>query len=352
MVAPQGIVTFLFTDIEGSTKRWEQYPQAMRAALAQHDALLRETIEQHAGYIFQTIGDAFCAAFVTAPPALAAALEAQRRLNTADWNEVGSLKVRMALHSGQASWRGREYFAPHTLNRLSRILSAAHGGQTLLSSTVRELVADDLPVGATLLDLGEHRLRDLSQPEHLYQLNAAGLPADFPPLKTLERLTNLPPDLPPLIGRQREIAALVELLRRPDVRILTLTGAAGSGKTDLSLQVAAHLLDYFPAIYFVPLANVSDPALVVATIASSLEVKESAGLSLLESLKQYVREQQMLLVLDGFEQALDAAPLIAELLTASAELKALVTSREELHLYGEYEFPIAPLADSAGGAAQ
>ena len=344
MPGPEGTVTFIFTDIEGSTKRWEQHPTAMRVALAQHDAILRQAIEERGGYIFQTIGDAFCAAFATAPAAVEAALEAQRALYAADWGEVGSLKVRIALHTGLAETRGDEYFAPHTLNRLSRILAVAHGGQTLLSATTYELVADHLPAGVTLHDLGERRLRDLLRPERLYQLDAPYLPADFPPLRVPNSRSSLPAVLTPTVGREHEAAAIADLLRRADVRLLTLTGPGGTGKTRLGLQVAASLLDHFASAYFVPLAAISDHRLVVSAIATALEVKEDADTALLDRLKQQLHDQRTLLVLDNFEQVLDAAPLVADLLAAAPQAKVLITSREELHLYGEYEFPVSPLA--------
>ncbi len=252
--------------------------------------------------------------------------------------------MRIALHSGLAETSGTEYFAPHTLNRLSRIMAVAHGGQTLLSATTYELVADHLPAAVTLRDLGERRLRDLLRPERLYQLDAPDLPTDFPPLHTPDRHANLPALLTATVGREREVAAIAALLRRADVRLLTLTGPGGTGKTRLGLQVAANLLDYFASVYFIPLATISDHHLVASTIATALEVKEDADTSLLESIKQHLHDQHTLLVLDNFEQVLDAAPLVAELLAAAPQVKALITSREELHLYGEYEFPVPPLA--------
>lgn len=180
---PAGVVTFVFTDIEGSTRLWEQYPQAMRAALACHDAILRLAIEAHDGVIFGTAGDAFYAAFSSAPAALAAALAAQRALCTQAWEEVGALRVRIALHSGAAELRDGDYFGP-PLNRVARLLAAGHGGQTLLSLATQELVRDHLPPGVVLRDLGEHYLKDLTQPEQIFQLVAADLPADFLPLRT------------------------------------------------------------------------------------------------------------------------------------------------------------------------
>jgi class 3 adenylate cyclase len=228
---PRGTVTFLFTDIEGSTQLWERQPKSMKTALARHDTLLRESIETHGGHVFKTVGDAFCAAFSAAPDALEAAVEAQRAMQFEAWNpSIGALRVRIALHTGTAEEREGDYFGP-PLNRITRLLAAGHGGQILLSLAARELIRDHLPIQANLLDLGEHRLKDLFRPERVYQLNVPDLPSDFPPLKTLDaKLTNLPTQPTPLIGREREVAALLDLLHREDVRLVTLTGTAGTGK--------------------------------------------------------------------------------------------------------------------------
>ena len=189
---PTGTVTFLFTDIEGSTTRWEQHREAMQAALARHDAILRQAIEAHGGHVFKTVGDAFYAAFATTPDALAAALTAQRMLGAAEWGETGALRVRMALHTGTAEQRDGDYFG-QPLNRVARLLVAGYGGQVLLSSAAQILVRDHLPAGVELRDPGEHRLKDLATPEHIFQVVAPDLPADFPPLRTLDsRRNNLP----------------------------------------------------------------------------------------------------------------------------------------------------------------
>jgi len=341
---PTGTVTFFFTDIEGSTRLWEQYPEAMKKALARHDALLRAAIEAHDGYVFKTVGDAFCAAFDTAPDALAAALAAQRALHAEAWGEVGSIRVRIALHTGAAEEREGDYFG-QPLNRVARLLSAGHGGQVLLSQTIYDLVRDALPAGASLRDLGERRLKDLQRPERIFQLVVPDLPADFPSLKTLDnRPNNLPAQAALLVGREKEIEAVRGRLLRPDVRLLTLTGPGGTGKTRLALQVAAEVLDDFEhGVFFVALAPISDPGLVVPTMAQTLGLKETAGQPLIETLKDYLRDRALMLVLDNFEQVLAAASRVAELLAAGPQLKVLVTSRAVLRVYGEHEFPVPPL---------
>jgi predicted ATPase/class 3 adenylate cyclase len=342
---PTGIVTFLFTDIEGSTRLWERNSQEMQEALARHDEILRDAIDANEGYIFKTVGDAFCAAFGTATDATEAALAAQRALLEEGWTEdVGAIRVRMALHSGAAEERGSDYFGP-PVNRVARLLSAGHGGQVLLSHAAQELTQDDLPEGATLRDLGERRLKDLFRPERVFQLNSPELPMSFPPLKTLDaRTNNLPAQPTPLVGRERELGEGRDLLRGEGVRLLTLTGPGGIGKTRLGLQVAADLLDEFEdGVFFVLLASITDPALVASAIAEPLGVVEAGDQSLEESLKGHLRGKELLLLLDNFEQVVDAAPLVGQLLSECPKLKVLATSRSVLRVYGEQEYPVPPL---------
>ena len=341
---PTGTVTFLFTDIEGSTRLWETQHAAMQQALAHHDEILRDAIEANDGYVVKTTGDGAHAAFAISADAIAACLAAQRALKAHAWGNL-SIKSRMALHSGTAEQRGGDYYGP-ALNRTARLMEAAHGGQVLLSLATEELVRDHLPADVALRDMGERRLKDLIRPERVFQLIAPDLPADFPPLKTLDaRPNNLPAQTTPFIGREHEIRAIKEQLSNAKVRLLTLSGVGGTGKTRLALQAAADMVDEFEqGVFFVPLAALRDPALVLQTIAQAFDVREAAGRQLKEQLKDHLRGKQMLLVLDNFEQVIDAAPLLSELLSAAPGLKVLVTSREVLRLSGETDYPVPPLS--------
>src|SRR6266508_3343984 len=343
---PSGMVTFLFTDIEDSTPLWEHEPEQMRLALARHDAILRMAIAKHGGHAYKVIGDSFQVAFAFPAHAVVAALAAQHTFAAQPWETSAPVRVRMGLHVGPAIAEGNDYTTTHTLNRVARIMSSGHGGQILLSVEVADVVRRDLPTDVTLRDMGKHRMKGLTQLEHLFQVAAPDLPSAFPPLKTLDLLrTNLPTQPTMLIGREQELAAIHTLLHRADVRLLTLSGPGRIGKTRLALQTAAEVLhDFAHRAYFVNLAPISDPPLVVSTIAQTLGVTESGNRPLLESLTDELREQHLLLLLDNFEQVLTAAPQLAELLAACPKLKLLVTSREVLHLYGEHEFSVPPLA--------
>jgi len=342
---PHGTVTFLFTDIEGSTQLWERDRSAMAAAVTRHLALLDQAIASHNGVHFKTVGDSVQAAFTTAVDAVAAALSAQQALLDEDWNLPDPLRVRMALHAGEAIPDERGDYLAAPLNRLARLLAIGHGGQVLLSQTVQQLVRDGLPADVTFKDLGNHRLRDLLEPEHVFQLLHPKLLADFPPLVSLgAHPNNLPLQPTPFLGREDEVQEVVNLLDRPDIRLLTLTGPGGSGKTRLGLQAAADCLDDFPdGVFFVALAPLTNPDLVPSAIAGALGVREEAGRPLADRLREYLAAKNLLLVLDNVEHLIEAAPLVAELLGATPELKVLATSRVPLHLRAEHEYPVPAL---------
>jgi predicted ATPase/class 3 adenylate cyclase/Tfp pilus assembly protein PilF len=341
---PTGTVTFLFTDIEGSTKLWEKSPEAMQRALVRHDEILRRVTDGRDGHVFKTVGDAFCCAFSTAIDALEAALRAQRKLFAEEWGVEGGVRLRMALHTGAAEERDGDYFSP-PVNRVARLLSAGHGGQVLLSLPTQELVRDWLPADVRLRDLGERRLKDLSRPEGIFQLMVHDLPAEFPPLRTLEgRPNNLPLQPTPLVGREHEVEEICRRLRSEEAHLLTLTGPGGTGKTCLALQVGADLFEEFDdGVFYVSLATVTDPDFVYSSLAVSLGVKEGAGQSLIEMLEGYLQQKHLLLILDNFEQVLEGATVVGDLLGSCPNLKVLATSRIPLRLYGEKEYPVPPL---------
>jgi predicted ATPase/class 3 adenylate cyclase len=344
IVSPTGTITFLFSDIEGSTKKWEKQPDAMRVALGKHDRMLRDIFASHSGFVFKTIGDAFCVAFDTAQSAVGGALESQRALRSADWGDIGVLKVRMALHTGAAEHRDNDYFG-QPLNRVARILAAAHGGQVLVSGATEELVRDQLPPDAQLRDLGEHRLRDLARPEHLYQLVAPDLPSEFAGLRSLESVANnLPVQLTSFIGREREMAEVKRLLA--STRLLTLTGMGGTGKTRLSLQAAAEVLDNYPdGVWLVEFATIDDASLVPETVAAALNLRQEAERPLVSTLTQYLRDRNVLLILDNCEHVVAACARLAEtLLRACPKLHILASSREPMSIAGETAWPVPPLS--------
>jgi predicted ATPase/class 3 adenylate cyclase len=344
MRLPTGTVTFLFTDIEGSTRLWEQFPAEMKVALARHDALLRLAIRDHDGYVFSTGGDAFCAAFHTAADGLAAARDAQLALTREPWPASVQIKVRMVVHTGAAELRDNDYFG-QPLNRAARLLSAGHGGQVLFSLATQELLRDALPEGVTLRDMGERRLKDLIRPERVYQLVAPDLQADFPSLKTLDARThNLPIQLTSFVGREREMQEVKALLR--DARLVTLTGSGGAGKTRLSLQVGADLVDGFTdGVWFVELASLTDAKLVPQAMATVLGVKEQAGRSVTETLIEHLKDRELLLLLDNCEHLVEAsAQLCQALLAACAKVHVLATSREPLRVAGESAYRVPSLA--------
>ena len=340
---PAGTVTFLFTDIEGSTRLLQQLGDKFASLLDEQERLLRQAFESNAGSVVRTEGDSFFVTFPSALDAVKAVVRSQRALANHAWMEGVSIRVRMGLHTGEAQIHALDYVGID-VHRAARIAAAAHGGQTLLSQTTYALIERELPDGVAVRDLGEHRLKDLRRPMHLYQLVIADLPSDFPPLGSLDvSPNNLPIQLTSFIGRSTEIGEVKQLLSNG--RLLTLTGPGGSGKTRLALQVAAEVIESFSdGVFFVALAPITSPGLVASTIAQSLSVAEVAGRSIADSLMDYLQRKSLLLLLDNFEQVISAAPLVAELLEACNELKILVTSRESLRISGEREYPVPPLA--------
>jgi predicted ATPase/class 3 adenylate cyclase len=342
---PTGTVTLLFTDIEGSTRLLQQLRERYTELLEECRQLLRTAFQQWNGHEVDTQGDAFFVAFARATDAVSAVVAAQHALAAHSWPEGVVVRVRMGIHTGEPILTSEGYVGLG-VHYTERLMSAGHGGQVLLSQTTRDLVQDELPEGVRLRDLGEHRLKDLQRPSQLYQLVIGDLAADFPPLKTLNLcFNNLPVQCTSLIGREQEVTAVQTLLQREDVRLVTLTGPGGSGKTRLGLQVAAELCDPFhDGVYFVNLAPLSDPAFVLPTIAQTLGLHEVAGQPLLDHLKEELQRKQLLLLLDNFEQVVRAAPQLADLLAVCCQLKLLVTSREVLHMRAEREFVVPPLA--------
>jgi predicted ATPase/class 3 adenylate cyclase len=343
------VTTFLFTDIEGSTRLWEQEPERMRAALAGHDTLAREAVTAHRGVLVKTTGDGIHAAFDDPRDAVAAALALQRAL--ADPQTTGGLplRVRCGLNAGVIERRDGDYFGS-AVNRAARIMAIAHGGQTLASQAVADLVRGQLPPEATLRDLGLVRLRDLSGAERVFQLAHPALGADFPPLRSLESTpNNLPQQLTTFVGREREQAEVHALLRT--TRLLTLSGTGGLGKTRLALQVAADALGEHPdGVWFIDLAPITDARLLPQAVASVLSVKEDAGRPVRESLLAFVRERSLLLILDNCEHLVDACAQFAlQVLQSGPKPRLLVTSRESLRVPAETSYPVPALAFPATG---
>ena len=342
MSLPAGTVTFLFTDIEGSTRLWEEMPDAMAVALAKHDQIMRETIEATGGHVFKTVGDAFCAAFANASDALEATLEIQRKLSQTNADPI-PIKVRMGLHSGTAEQRDNDYFGP-TLNRTARIQAVGHGGQVLLSEACQSLVRGSLPPDCSLFSLGIHRLKDLGMPETIFQLMHPDLAPAFPPLKSLgTQSSTLPQYLSRFIGREEALESVRKLIT--EARLATLTGAGGCGKTRLATQAAADLVDAFPdGVWFLEFAPLSDPAMIEPTIAEALGVKLSPGEAPHQTLARAIGSKSMLLIFDNCEHLLDAAStLAAALLRTCPTIHILATSREALGIDGERTFRVPSL---------
>lgn len=336
------MVTLLFSDIEGSTARWEQHPAEMSAAIRRHDSVLDAVIAAHGGEVFKTLGDGFCAAFTGGHDAVAAALAAQHAINALDWSGVGGLRVRMALHAGEPERHGSDYLGP-PVNRVARLLAAGHGGQVLVSGPLADALRD-LPGGIQLRPLGVFRLKDLEAPERIYQLVTADLPCDFPALRTLEAVpNNLPVQNTPLVGRRDDVAAIDAQLRR--ATLVTVAGPGGAGKTRVALQCAADSVDRMEdGVWFVNLAPLSDSALVAATILAALDAGAAPEGGERGHLLEYLRSRQALLLLDNCEHVIaEVAQIVAAIRSACPRVTVLATSRELLHLDGEHVYRLGPL---------
>ena len=340
---PSWTVTFLFTDIEGSTRLLQELGRERYGVVQDdHFRLMREAIAAAGGAEIRTEGDSFFIVFPTAGGAVQAAVAAQRALHAHPWSQREPVRVRMGIHSGEGHRGGDDYLGID-VNRAARIAAAGHGGQVLLSATTRSLIERDLPEGVTLRDLGEHRLKDLAHAEHLHELMIDDLPSDFPPIRTLEIPTNLPVELTSFVGREREVKRVTQLVDRS--RLVTLTGPGGTGKTRLAVQAARRVMGRFPdGVFFVDLSSVTDPQLVPDTIGSALKFRqESSGRPVLEILTDNLRDRTMLLLLDNFEQVLPGADAVATILRTAPRVRAIATSRAPLGLSGEQELPIPPL---------
>jgi predicted ATPase/class 3 adenylate cyclase len=347
-----GILTFLFTDLENSTLLWDRYPDLMQDVSARHDDLLRKAFETNGGHVVKTTGDGFHVVFESPADGIAAALTGQQAIAAEDWpTEIGTLKVRMGLHSGESKARNSDYYGTE-LNRAARVMGVAHGGQVLVSSAAAGLLRSRLPDGTTLIDLGLQRLKGLSDPERVYQLTHPSLETDFPPLESsLSNPHNLPTQLTSFIGRAMELQEVKRLLESN--RLITLLGPGGTGKTRLMLQVASDLVGQFPdGVWLVELAPYTSPELVMEKTADVLKVRGQPDRALVDSLVVYLRRKETLLLLDNVEHLILASAELAEhLLAACPQVKILVTSREALSIDGEVTFQVPSMSLPAAGVA-
>lgn len=345
-----GTVTFLFTDIEGSTKLWEKNPEEMKAALAKHDSLLRSIFLMHNGQVVKTTGDGFHAVFTTATDAVQAAIHSQQAIQKDTWDGV-TIKVRMGIHTGEAEIRENDYFG-QTLNLASRIMSAGHGGQILLSETTMQVAQKHLPGNVSFLDLGQHYFKGLSKAEKVFQATSPDLEQDFPALKSLTYATNnLPAQLTSFIGREKEVEQIKKRLEKS--RLVTLTGSGGVGKTRLSIQVASELLNEYPnGVWVVELAPITDPAFVARVICGVLDITLPSNASPLIVLTEYLHAKKLLLVMDNCEHLIETCAQICDsLLHTCPNLRIFASSREALGIDGEnsYHVPSLSLPDPKSG---
>jgi predicted ATPase/class 3 adenylate cyclase len=346
---PTGTVTFLFTDIEDSTRLWEKYPEAMIPALAKHDSILKEVVESNNGQIIKTTGDGIHAVFSTAIDAVKSALDIQQTIQNSEVvkSPEFSLRVRMGLHTGEAELRDGDYYGG-TLNRAARIMSIGHGGQILISETTLNIAQEHLSSDVSVVDLGHHQLKGLSKAEHIYQISTTDLQQEFPVLKSQTHATNnLPTQLTSFVGRERELAEAKSRLE--GARLLTLIGPGGTGKTRLSIQLGSQLVSKFKdGVWLVEFAPISDPSLIMQTIASVFEIGEVPGMPLMVLVHDYLREKHLLLILDNCEHLIESsAKVVDELLHIAPMVKIIASSREALGINGEtvYRVPALSLPD-------
>jgi len=345
---PSGIITFLFSDLEGSTDLWEEYPEAMKVSLARHDDILRRAVENEGGIVVKTTGDGLHAAFSSAINGVNAGIASQLALNSEPWEQTGPLLVRMALHTGEAELRDGDYYGS-VVNRSARIMGAAAGEQILISGSTADLVRDSLPEDISLLDLGKHHLRGLNRPERLYQLLHPNLPSNFPPLKTMGTVANnLPAAMTSFIGRSTELEQIDQILEsgKSKVRMVTLTGPGGTGKTRLALHYAAKALDQFSdGVWLIELAQVSDPDQLAQAVATPIGLREQPERSLELMLVDHLRSQQTLIILDNCEHLTEACAHLAEVLIQQCpKVCILATSRETLGIPGEWTMRVRSLS--------
>ncbi|MEZ4823626.1 MAG: adenylate/guanylate cyclase domain-containing protein [Ignavibacteria bacterium] len=367
MNIPTGAVTFLFTDIEGSTKLAQEFPDTLPSALEKHNSILKNVVEINNGFVFKIVGDAYCCAFQNAADAVKAAVEIQINIENENWDGA-VIRIRIGIHSGNAEWNGDDYMGYITLARVARVMSAAYGGQILISNDTyklfshhkdtnppqaeqRENESDSLCLSDLVVknvcfrDLGERRLKDVIEPIRLYQVESEGLRKEFPPLKTLDaRPNNLPIQLTSFIGREKEMKFVKEELKNS--RLLTLTGTGGAGKSRLSLQAAADLIDDFAnGVWFTELAAVSDPVFLPIAIINALGLKEENSKTPEVTLSDYLKDKEILIILDNCEQIIEScAKLTEKLLLRCPDLKIIATSREALNISGEQTYKIPPLS--------
>ena len=344
---PGGVVTFLFTDVQGSTAAWEESPEAMALALEQHDEAIIEAVSAHNGIPVKARGegDSWFVVFESATDAVAGAADVQRRLSEVEWVTSPGLVVRASLHTGTADLRLGDYYGP-TVNRAARLRAIAHGGQTILSRATFELVQDQLPEGLALVDMGDHGLKDLTRAEHVYQLDVDDLVATFPPLLSLSAVpNNLPIQLTEFVGRETELTEVKRLLG--ENRLVTILASGGSGKTRLAMQAAAELTSLFPdGVFFIELADIATGSDIVQTVTEALGLSLLTDDDLETPLLTYLAGKRQLLVFDNFEHVKEEARLVSEILRSAPEVTVLATSRAKLNITGETVFSLGGLDDA------